>query len=188
MKQIGNVIISDEVWQTKFACDLNRCHGKCCQFGDLGAPVSEEEIETIQKYLARISPLLPPANIKFLENGISEIYEGTLHIREMAANTPCPLAFIDKQGCVLCSLHSYALEKKLPILQIKPLWCSLFPLIIKKSGNNWVINCHIPEFCRSTDNPSHLLLSFDGLLENFFGSEWIEDVKKEYLSEEKMVK
>lgn len=186
MKQIGNVIISDEVWQTKFACDLSRCLGRCCQYGDLGAPVSEEEIATIEKNLSRISHLLPPSNLAFLKNGISETYEGTLHIREIAPNTPCPLAFLDSQNCVLCSLHAYSIKENIPLLEIKPLWCSLFPLMIKKSGNNWVINCHIPEFCRSTDNPPHLLLAFSDLLEKFFGTQWLEDVKQEYDSEKKV--
>jgi len=39
MKQIGNVIISDSVWNAKFACDIEKCKGKCCQYGDLGTKI-----------------------------------------------------------------------------------------------------------------------------------------------------
>lgn len=180
MKQIGNVIISDEVWQTKFACNLDECLGKCCQYGDLGAPVSEEEIKTIQAYLEKISKLLPSSNYDFLKHGIGETYEDSLHIREIQENTPCPLAHIDKKGIVLCALHTHALAEAIPLLKIKPLWCSLFPLIIKKSGNNWVINCHIPKFCRSVSHPPPLLLAFADLLKDFFGEEWVASVRAEY--------
>ena len=47
MREIGNVLISDEVWQTRFGCNLEACLGCCCKYGDLGAPISEDEETTI---------------------------------------------------------------------------------------------------------------------------------------------
>jgi len=180
MRQIGNVLISDEVWQTRFACDLTRCLGRCCMYGDLGAPISEEEEHKICAVLDEIKPRLSRHNQSFIEAGVSETYKGALHIREIRANTPCPLSFIDENGIILCSLHSLALEKKLPLLDIKPLWCSLFPIMLQKLDDCWAINCYIPDFCHSQADPPPLLLSFSDLLANFFGNEWIELVKKEY--------
>ena len=180
MREIGNVLISDEVWQARFECNLEKCLGKCCQYGDLGAPISEDEEACIKKNLANVAPYLAKQNLQLLKGGISEKYKGNLHIREIAENTPCPLAFIDAKGTVLCSLHSYALETSTPLLDVKPLWCSLFPLIIKKTSTGWLINCHIPDFCRSTTNPPPLLLSFADILQSLFGKEWIESVKAEY--------
>lgn len=185
MRQIGEVIISDEVWQKKFACDLNKCQGKCCQYGDLGAPISEDEEETIKSMLPNVAVYLNKANQKFLAAGVSETYQGSLHIREISENTPCPLAYISQEKVVLCSLHSYALDHKLPLLKVKPLWCSLFPLMLKKTGELWLINCHIPDFCRSTDTPPPLIIGFADLLQEFFGKEWVEAVKKAYKEEEK---
>jgi hypothetical protein len=185
MRQIGDVIISDEVWQKKFACDLQKCLGKCCQYGDLGAPLSEEEEETIVRLLPHLEKYLEKNNMRFLKAGISETYQGSLHIREIAANTPCPLAYTDSQKKVLCSLHTFALDEKVPLLQAKPLWCSLFPLIIKKTAEGWLINCHIPDFCRSVDDPPPLILSFSSLLQEFFGPEWVEAVRHEYEKDRK---
>ncbi|MDD3148797.1 MAG: DUF3109 family protein [Candidatus Riflebacteria bacterium] len=180
MREIGNVIISEEVWQKRFACNLDKCLGRCCQYGDLGAPISEEEEQTIAANLDNVAPLLKKQNLQLLRGGISEKYKGNLHIVEIAENTPCPLSFTDEKGIILCSLHSYALEKRLPLLSVKPLWCSLFPLIIKKTATGWLINCHIPEFCHSTDDPQPLLLSFADLLETLFGNEWVEEVRRAY--------
>lgn len=188
MREIGNVIISDEVWQARFACNLEKCLGLCCQYGDLGAPVSEEEELTIQKNLDNVAPLLTKQNLQLLRGGITENYKGCLHIVEVAENTPCPLAFSDENDVVLCSLHHYALEKKIPLLDIKPLWCSLFPLMIKKTATGWLINCHIPDFCHSTENPQPLLLSFADLLETIFGPEWMNEVKANYRKEELLEK
>ena len=188
MKQIGDVLISDQAWQTKFACDLSQCLGKCCMYGDLGAPISEEEEEKIKSLLDQVKPRLSRQQQTFLAAGISEKWKGSLHIREIRENTPCPLSFCDPNGVILCSLHDLALEKSLPLLDVKPLWCSLFPIMLKQTGSGWMINCHIPDFCRSVANPPPLLLSFADLLQTFFGKEWVEKVKSEYEREARLEK
>lgn len=183
MQIIESIIISDEVWNTKFSCDLIKCQGKCCQYGDLGAPISEDEEETIKKNLDKVFPYLPPRNKKFLLANVSETYQGNLHIKEIEENTPCPLAYVSDKEIVLCSLHTYALENEIPLLDLKPLWCSLFPLIIKKTAEGWIINLHIPEFCVSEENAPPVLLSFESLLASIFGKDWIDKVKKLYIEQ-----
>lgn len=180
MKKIGEILISDQAWNTRFACDLSQCFGRCCMYGDLGAPISEEEEHKIKSLLGLLKPRLSRQHQTFLEAGVSETYEGSLHIRDISANTPCPLSFTDKNGVILCSLHDLAIEKSLPLLEAKPLWCSMFPVMLHKSDEGWIINCHLPDFCCSQPNPPPLLLAFADLLETFFGREWIEQVKKEY--------
>ena len=185
MKLIGNVIISDEVWDTKFDCDLTKCKGKCCQYGDIGSPITEEEEELIKKNLKNVAPMLSEENLKLLEKGITiKDQRGDLHIVEGAHNTPCPLSFINKEGIVMCSLHDYCLKKKKKVLDLKPLWCSLFPLIIKNTSVGWIINCYLPEFCKSKENPQPLLLAFSEYLSAIFGEQWVEAVRKEYAKEE----
>ena len=39
MIQIGDVVVSLDVFQEKFLCDLGACKGACCIEGDAGAPV-----------------------------------------------------------------------------------------------------------------------------------------------------
>lgn len=180
MKQIGEVLISDQAWNTRFACDLSQCLGRCCMYGDLGAPISEEEKQRIESLLKQLKPRLSRQHHTFLKAGVSETYKGSLHIREICENNPCPLSFTDKNGIILCSLHDLAIEKSLPLLEVKPLWCSMFPVMLHQSSEGWAINCHIPDFCRSQPNPPPLLLAFADLLETFFGKEWIELVKREY--------
>jgi Fe-S-cluster containining protein len=186
MKMIGNIIISDEVWDTKFSCDLSKCKGKCCQYGDIGSPITEEEEIRIKDNLKNIKTMLSNENINLLNKGITtKDSRGDLHIVEGAHNTPCPLSFINKDGIVLCSLHDYCLKSKQKVLDLKPLWCSLFPLIIKSTPVGWIINCYIPDFCKSIDNPPPLLLSFADYLSEIFGEKWVETVREEYRREGK---
>ncbi|MFE8878070.1 DUF3109 family protein [Cobetia amphilecti] len=37
MIQIENVLVSDDVVEAKFVCDLHKCKGGCCEDGDAGA-------------------------------------------------------------------------------------------------------------------------------------------------------
>ena len=181
MKQVGNVIISDEVWDCNFACDLSQCKGKCCQYGDIGSPITAEEEEVIKNNLDNVAPMLSAENIALLRKGITiKDNRGDLHIVEGAHNTPCPLSFINEEGVVLCSLHNHCLKTKQNVLNLKPLWCSLFPIIIKDTPLGFIINCYLPDFCRSTKDAPPLLLSFSDYLADIFGQKWIDAVKKEY--------
>ena len=44
MIQIGDVVVSLDVFQEKFLCDLSACKGACCIEGDAGAPVELDEV------------------------------------------------------------------------------------------------------------------------------------------------
>ena len=180
MKQVGNVIISDEVWDTNFTCNLKKCKGKCCQYGDIGSPISEEEEQIIKENLDNIAPMLCEENLKLLKKGITiRDSRGDLHIVEGGANTPCPLSFINEEGIVLCSLHDHCLKTRRNVLDLKPLWCSLFPLMIKSTPIGWIINCYFPDFCESEKDAPPLLLSFENYLSQIFGEKWMQAVKEE---------
>ncbi|MFZ2957612.1 MAG: DUF3109 family protein [Candidatus Ozemobacteraceae bacterium] len=198
MYKIENVLISDEAWETHFACDIEACKGACCRIGDLGAPIDDVEEHRIMELLPEVLPWLPRKNALFLENGIGEVWKGEHHIREMEPNHPCPLGFINDTGVLLCSLHRYAIENHLPLIETKPLWCLSFPLIFRKSfpadeetdsspgispigkrsSSEWIINLSLQPHCRSKKNAGPVLLEFSSLLEPLFGKPWMETVRK----------
>ena len=55
---IDNILVSSDVLTEHFACDLEKCHGRCCIEGDAGAPVTIDEIEHIENDLDQVWPLL----------------------------------------------------------------------------------------------------------------------------------
>lgn len=183
MHCIGTVLISDETWETHFDCDLSACKGACCRYGDRGCPIDEIEEARIKTLLPHILPWLPPSHQRFLEAGIGETYRGELHIREIAKDHPCPLGLIDSDGILLCTLHRFSLENNLPLIGTKPLWCSLFPIMIRKSATNWLINSAIQPHCASVSNAPPLILAFRQVLEPIFGKAWIQAVRDQYVAE-----
>ena len=47
--QIGDILVSEDVISEYFACDYERCKGRCCIEGDSGAPLDEAEIDGLER-------------------------------------------------------------------------------------------------------------------------------------------
>lgn len=180
MRFIDPVLISEEVWDARFSCDYAKCRGACCQNGDLGAPVTEEEVQKIEGLLPRLAPYLSEKSQKFLRKGISEVYQKKLHLREIEANHPCPLGFVDTHGWLKCSIHQWALDTDEKPELWKPLWCSLYPLVVLYKGNSWTMNLFLTPACRSDPKAPPVLLSFLPLLQGIFGPDWAQKIREEF--------
>ena len=58
MIQIDDKIISFEIFENKFTCDLNACKGACCVEGDAGAPLNKSEVNILKKLYSKIKPFM----------------------------------------------------------------------------------------------------------------------------------
>lgn len=59
MIQVGEILVSDDIKEVEFVCNLEKCKGACCVEGDLGAPLEEDELETMKSIQKAIAPYLP---------------------------------------------------------------------------------------------------------------------------------
>ncbi|MBF0547817.1 MAG: DUF3109 family protein [Candidatus Riflebacteria bacterium] len=179
MHIIENVLISDEVWDTNFQCDLENCKGDCCRIGDLGAPIFPEEEEKICANFPKFANFLSSKIRNFLSTGISETYKGKLVIREISPNFPCPLSFKNESGIILCSLHAHCLESNIFFMNLKPIWCSLFPLIISNNDSSISINIAIQPHCKPKRPSQPVLAAFSKELSFIFGDKWVATMLEE---------
>ena len=60
MLQIDDTIISLDVIESQFICDLCKCKGQCCVDGESGAPLEKEENDKINDILPIIWDELSP--------------------------------------------------------------------------------------------------------------------------------
>lgn len=67
MIAIDNVLLSDELVEEYFVCDINACKGACCWEGDYGAPLTNEEILTVEKELEKVKPYLPQSSLDIID-------------------------------------------------------------------------------------------------------------------------
>ncbi|MEO6612647.1 MAG: DUF3109 family protein [Chitinophagaceae bacterium] len=130
---IDNILISDDVVEKQFVCDLSKCKGGCCEEGDAGAPLEEEELEIILEMYEKIKPYLTPASIAEVEKKGKYVYN-----REFGWVTPtlgndneiCVYGRRDEKGVIMCAFEQAYYAGVIPWK--KPVSCHLFPVIVQK--------------------------------------------------------
>lgn len=132
MIAIDQVLISDEIVQEAFVCDLSSCKGGCCEDGDAGAPLEKDELEQLNAFYQLVKPYMTAEGIAQVEKKGKYLYD-----REFGWVTPtiqgalCAYGKKDKNGVIKCAIEQAYLEGK--ITWKKPISCHLFPVRIKKS-------------------------------------------------------
>ncbi|MEP6675692.1 MAG: DUF3109 family protein [Ferruginibacter sp.] len=132
MIAIDNILLSDEIVQEQFVCDLNKCKGGCCVDGDAGAPLANDELDKLNEVYDHVIPYLNEEHRRELQKQGRYVYD-----REFGWVTPtieskvCVYGITDKNGIVKCGIEQAYLDGK--ITWKKPISCHLFPIIIKKS-------------------------------------------------------
>ena len=139
MIEIGKTLISTELLEEHFVCDLNKCKGECCIAGDYGAPLDKSELKEIEKYYPIVKPLLQ-------KKGIKSIEEQGLYVKDDEGDWVTPLineneecAFtIFENGIAKCSFEKAYYDGQIPWK--KPISCHLYPVRIKKLKNYDALN------------------------------------------------
>lgn len=129
---IDNILVSDEVVSEQFVCDLNKCKGGCCEDGDSGAPLTNEELGHLREIIEDIKPYLTPEGLKVLESEGLYRYDAEFGwVTPTIAGRMCVYGFRDQQGIIKCGIEQAWLDKK--ISWKKPMSCHLFPIKITRS-------------------------------------------------------
>ena len=55
MFQIGKTIVSEDIIEKDFLCNLSACKGACCVDGDAGAPLEANEAKILEKIYLELS-------------------------------------------------------------------------------------------------------------------------------------
>lgn len=134
MISIDNKLISDEIIESQFVCDLNKCKGGCCVDGDAGAPLEKDELQHIDAVFDAVKPYLTAEHLKEIERQGRYVYDEEFGWVTPAINGGiCVYATTDKWGIVKC-----AIEQAYNAGQVqwkKPISCHLFPIRISYSKN-----------------------------------------------------
>lgn len=145
MFQIGNTIVSDEIIENEFVCNLSACKGQCCIDGDAGAPLLKDEIEILDKIYDTVKPYLRPEGIQAIEEqgkwvvGADGEYETTL-----VNGSECAYVIFDGDT-VLCGIEQAYNEGLIEYK--KPISCHLYPIRIKEYSQFSAVNYHRWHIC-----------------------------------------
>ena len=139
MIAIGNTLVSDEIVDEKFVCDISPCKGGCCEDGDTGAPLETAELDIVNETYEIVKPYLTKEGIRHIEKHGRYQYD-----REFGWVTPanadgmCSYGYRDASGVIKCSFEQAYNEGK--IKWKKPISCHLFPIRIKVTKEYELLN------------------------------------------------
>ena len=126
---VQDKLVSDDVVEENFICNLSACKGACCWEGDFGDHLEENEMATLEAIYEDVKPFLSPAGIAAIEaNGKHAWYDGMGHGTMLIDGGPCAFLTFDGNGVAWCGIekawHAGATDFK------KPISCHLYPIRI----------------------------------------------------------
>lgn len=134
--QVGNVLLSPDIFTERFCCDLEKCKGICCVEGDAGAPVTLEEIEDIEDVLDTVwDDLSASAQAVIDKQGVAYTDEEGDLVTSIVHGKDCVFTCYSG-GCCLCALEKAFREGRTEF--VKPISCALYPIREKRFGNGTV--------------------------------------------------
>lgn len=180
MLQIQNTIVTLDLAEEFFCCDLDKCLGACCIEGDAGAPVTIDEVEKIEEALPVVEPeMLPRAVEEVRQNGVAYVdQEGDL-VTTILDGRNCAFTCYAPGGICLCALEKAFREGKTGFK--KPASCSLYPLRLTTYPTFTAVNYHRWKICRDAvangrKKGIRLYQFLRGPLTERFGKEWYDEL------------
>lgn len=146
MLQIGEILVSDDVIEKEFVCNLDKCKGACCVEGDYGAPLDEDELEILKEIYPVVKPYLSRDGIKAIERQGTHVLDedGDLSTPTIKGRE-CAYAIYDEKNVLKCGIEQAYLDGK--IAWKKPISCHLYPIRITKKKNFEALNYHKWNIC-----------------------------------------
>ena len=147
MKIIQNILVSDDLFDQYFCCDIEQCGGACCIEGDTGAPLDPLEIADLEDNFPIFQKYLPEEAIQKIEKDGTFDYdfEGNF-VTPLLEDETCAFAFQEGET-IKCAIEQAFLNGEIDFK--KPISCHLYPIRIKKLPDYEVLNYHRWLVCES---------------------------------------
>ena len=129
--QVGNVMLSSDIFTEYFCCDLDACKGECCVEGDSGAPLTMDEVGELESVLDEVWPeLSASAQATIDHQGVAYTdCEGDL-VTSIVNGKDCVFTCYGNNGCCFCATDKAYREGR--TAWCKPISCALYPIREKR--------------------------------------------------------
>ena len=144
--EIQDKIVSTQIFERQFVCDLNACKGACCIEGDGGAPLSREEVQIIEQNLPKIIPYMRQEGIVAVEqHGVALIDDDFQAETTLIEGKECAFVYFDQNNTAKCAIEQANREGQIDF--IKPLSCHLYPIRTKQFNDYTALNYEKWDIC-----------------------------------------
>ena len=139
MIAIDNKLVSDELVEEQFVCDLVKCKGGCCEDGDAGAPLTREETKILNKVFEAVKPYLTKEGLEEIEQRGKYYADNEFGFVTPTINGKiCAYGHYDEKGIIKCGIEQAYLDGK--IKWEKPISCHLYPVKTKQTKTYEMVN------------------------------------------------
>ncbi len=145
MLQIDNTLISFDIFDKYFVCDLTACHGGCCVEGDSGAPLAPDEPEILDSIYQQVKPYMTIDGVETVERAGKWVvdFEGD-KVTPLVKNKHCAYTY-QQNGITFCAIEKAFIDGKIDFR--KPVSCHLFPIRIAKYDGFEAVNYERNKLC-----------------------------------------
>lgn len=180
---VDDILVSDEIKEIVFECNLPVCKGDCCVIGDAGAPLDEKEISILEDDIDDIKPYMTDRGLEVINRvGVFEYDTDGEYVTPLVDEVECSFVYFE-DSISYCSIEKAYLEGKTKFQ--KPISCHLYPIRLSKIGPSTAINYHKWNICSSalitgkkTGTPLYKYLKIP--LIRKFGKTWYDKLVKEF--------
>ncbi len=130
---VQNILVSEQILQEEFVCNLSKCKGACCWEGDYGAPLEDDEKTLLESSLEELRPfMLEESYWHVMKMGATDYYEEpAFNGTRLMPNGACAFMTIDENGVAQCGIENA--HKAGATQMAKPISCHLYPIRVKKN-------------------------------------------------------
>lgn len=182
MIKVDNCLISEDVIEKSFACNVLACKGVCCIEGDAGAPLEEEEVRVIESQLKHIKEEMDESGLATLADKgcVEKDPFDQMLVTTCKPNKECVFV-VRKNGVLNCAIEIANAKKNFDFP--KPISCHLYPIRIDKYSEYYALNYHrwsiCADACTKGDKEDIRVYQFaKPALERKFGEQWYRDLEK----------
>lgn len=189
---LENTIVSEDILEKNFICNLAACKGACCIEGDSGAPITQDELEILEAELENIKPYLTAVSLEAIktQNFWEKDSDGDL-VTTCLPTGECNFSLRDEAGMLKCGIEQAYRDGKTSIQ--KPLSCHLYPIRISNVGEFEALNYHRWDICKPACKlgEEHQVAVYQFLKEPLirkFGDYWyheLDEIAKQWKAETK---
>lgn len=191
MFQIQDTIVSRDIVEKAFICDLAACKGCCCVEGEAGAPLEFDEVKKLEEVLPVVwDDLSVQAQEEIKKNGVAyEDVDGEM-VTSIINGEDCVFTYYDENGVCKCAVEKAYREGKTDFY--KPISCHLYPIRVQNYKDFSAINYHRWSICDGAlklgrENGVKIYQFLKEPLIRKYGKEWYDElcaVVEEYYKEE----
>ena len=144
--EVEDKVVSTQIFERKFVCDLSACKGACCIEGDAGAPLTLEEVDILEDSLDAIKPFMRKEGLEVIEKeGVFYMDQDNEPVTSLVNDAECAFVYFDDNGITKCSVEQAYLDGKTNFK--KPISCHLYPIRVKQYPDFMALNYDVWKIC-----------------------------------------